>query len=123
GMGGADGRRYLAKKVVVACHGAGAEIECLATLDKNLRTATVGAEPVIQSEPQRVDGEIGSETLRTSGKVHAFSAVIGKEIFGARRPTRCQRNFYAGARSTAEARHHEMIFDRPGGGRAADRCA
>src|SRR5262249_57434324 len=86
-------------------------------------SAPGAAGPVMQPEPQRVDGEIGSETLRTSGKVHAFSAVIGKEIFGARRPTRCQRNFYAGARSTAEARHHEMIFDRPGGGRAADRCA
>ena len=114
-------RRILFEQGRLAVHSEGAEIKRLWALPKNLRIDPVAAEPVIQSDPHRVDRKVGAEALRAGRKVHATRAIVGEQIFGSRDPARRQRHFDAGAGCTADARHHEQILDRAIRGGAADR--
>src|SRR5262249_40493907 len=122
-IGRAERRRILLKKGRLAVDGEVAEVERVRPLGKNLRIDAVAAELVIQSDPQRMHREIGGETLRAGGKVHAARTIMGNKISEPRRPAWGQHDFNAGTGRAADAGHHEEILDCAYRRRAADRDA
>src|SRR5205807_7646736 len=62
-IGRAERRRILLDEGRLAVHGKRAKIKRFGSLREDLRIDAVSAEPVIQSDPHRMDREIGGATL------------------------------------------------------------